>query len=488
MIAALAACTDRVALTIPFPSIAGAQTEIIRFGDEVHVLRAGEALIFEGSLPESGTFDVAAKLYDRSPEELHLTLGPRALAEPGFPWIGQGFTLDVLGFEAGDWRASEDPRLADYAAKYGIRSLGHGSGEGHLCLVTGDGDLYCMGADEVLDLSPLTRGTRVPLRIAGLGLVEDVALSLRATCAIVAGKVLCFGLNSSRQLGQPASSIASAMPLVVPGVDEAIAIDAHGARTCVIERGGAVTCWGISLLTVTPTSAEPAKVRFPRPIEHIAVGTDALCGIAGGEAWCQGRRPALGYTGSQCNESPGVLPTTEPVPLELPAPIRGHVAEVTLGEFGGCARSEDGAVYCWGCNTNGSVGTGAKRDGELLPPTRVEVPPMLRVEAGGSSVCGITFEHDVYCWGSNDQGQLARVDFDSIAPMAMPISDVVDISVQWNNTCLTLASGEIRCVGRYDCGQLGAGRFPGDLPGATCNQAPPGERRGAHTKLETVVL
>jgi len=68
----------------------------------------------------------------------------------------------------------------------------------------------------------------------------------------------------------------------------------------------------------------------------------------------------------------------EPAPLDLPAPIRGHVAEVTLGEFGGCARSDDGAVYCSGCNTSGAIGTGATLTGEILPPTRVDVPPIDR--------------------------------------------------------------------------------------------------------------
>ncbi|MBN9162596.1 MAG: hypothetical protein J0I07_16660 [Myxococcales bacterium] len=77
------------------------------------------------------------------------------------------------------------------------------------------------------------------------------------------------------------------------------------------------------------------------------------------------------------------------------------VTQVSVGpNFGTCARTSDGSVYCWGKNELGQLGR--PRSEERLPtPTRVEgIPPVDHVELGSSLGCAIgSSDRALYCWG-----------------------------------------------------------------------------------------
>ncbi len=77
--------------------------------------------------------------------------------------------------------------------------------------------------------------------------------------------------------------------------------------------------------------------------------------------------------------------------------------EVSAGFAHACARTADGAVYCWGLNGSGETG-GSKHfeanDRALALPERVPGLRATRVVAGKAASCALTTAGVVECWGA----------------------------------------------------------------------------------------
>ncbi len=449
--ASLGACTDRVPVKIPVPDLPGAKSEVVLIGDRVLAYDLGQDVVFEDQpLPDEDTVRIAARVFTRSLSELGLAPGPVAMA-PGFRRGGTGFTLDITRGVPERWVPGEDPRLDGYAPAYRMKALGRGTGEVHTCFVSDAGQLDCAGA---LVQSPLGHASSTPAPMPGIDEVDQVASGNAHTCFIRRGHVQCFGDNTFGQLGRTASSTGSAIPLEVAAITDAIELEAHGNRTCALERGGRVTCWGTLYQTVR-TTALPRALAFADPVEHLVVGTYAVCGVTGDAIACQSFHGPNGFPSS---DGDGAVFEEVPIPLDLGA--LPSVKEITLATAGGCVLSARGEVDCWGYNGAGDVGTAERSDADL-PPTRLAVPPLVDIDQGASNACGLTPDGRVFCWGVNNFGQLGLAGAAS-APVALigpdgdAISGAVEVAVYWSHICVRLATEEVLCGGRNDRGQLGA--------------------------------
>jgi len=72
-----------------------------------------------------------------------------------------------------------------------------------------------------------------------------------------------------------------------------------------------------------------------------------------------------------------------------PTPPKSHVSipgavQITVGEGYGCARTEAGAVWCWGSNWMGALGDGTLEDHDPRP---VVLPPAAEIAGGGARTC-----------------------------------------------------------------------------------------------------
>lgn len=86
-----------------------------------------------------------------------------------------------------------------------------------------------------------------------------------------------------------------------------------------------------------------------------------------------------------------------------PAPVVGlsSVVQISVGSnLGTCARTSDGAVWCWGRNDAGQLGRPLTEQ-TVAVPTRVEgIPPVKDVQLGYRMACAIAAEGGaLYCWG-----------------------------------------------------------------------------------------
>lgn len=139
-----------------------------------------------------------------------------------------------------------------------------GAGAEHSCAALATGGVKCWGRNSSGQLGGLfpASGTGA-VTVAGItGVVDQLDGGGMHTCAVTQGDLWCWGENHRGQLGLgttagtvtandcPVSSLPGSQgscvpdPTPVPFVDDAAAVVAGEAHTCVISTTGTVRCWG----------------------------------------------------------------------------------------------------------------------------------------------------------------------------------------------------------------------------------------------------
>jgi hypothetical protein len=129
-----------------------------------------------------------------------------------------------------------------------------------------------------------------------------------------------------------------------------------------------------------------------------------------------------------------------------------------------CAWKDSGPIYCWGSNKGGQLGVGHKFP-VSHPIAVVGLADVKKVVCGldnpdvAGHTCAIDANKQLWCWGSNDFGQLGlgAGDFtDRTLPTAVPgMTDVVDLGLGTGHTCALDGAGAVWCWGDSAALQLG---------------------------------
>lgn len=131
---------------------------------------------------------------------------------------------------------------------------------------------------------------------------------------------------------------------------------------------------------------------------------------------------------------------------------------LSLGGAHGCTIvASDGVVRCWGSNLFGALGAGPVN---ATVPVVVPLPrPALQVSAGGDHTCAVLDNHELWCWGYNNDGQIGNGSSgERVPPVKVSgLSGVAQVSAGGDHTCAVLTDGSARCWGRGLFGKLGDG-------------------------------
>ena len=147
------------------------------------------------------------------------------------------------------------------------------------------------------------------------------------------------------------------------------------------------------------------------------------------------------------------------------------VRSVEVGGYHSCAVLTSREVRCWGYNEDGELGNGSySSPATVAVATRNasnsgRLQNVTQLALGLYHSCALLTSGQVRCWGRNDDGELGTGDNDgSNLPRVVrnatdtgPLQNVAAISAEHDSTCALLTNGQVRCWGGDDYGQLGNG-------------------------------
>jgi alpha-tubulin suppressor-like RCC1 family protein len=368
----------------------------------------------------------------------------------------------------------------------------------HTCARTDDGRVKCWGLNNYGqlgydDTQPRGNGTgQKTNELAGVNLGEGrtavaVAAGDNHTCAILDnGDTKCWGRNNNGQLGQgdvgpdPSLGDESGEMAMLPPINfgpgrRAIDIAAGQIFTCARLDDNSVKCWG--------GNSEG----------QLGQGNTVQLGVVVGDL----------AAAAPINLGTGLTPTA-----------------LSLAQDHACAILADAAganhVKCWGDNRWGQLGLGiALNDhrgdaenemGDSLPEVNLGTGlSATDIQANGGHTCVVLSDQSIKCWGLNTWGQVGLnagnnapadrlqcagpsdcigddpAEMGDALPAAIAAGSAMRLASGFRHTCALLTSGELKCWGSNEHGELGIGDNMG-------NNVIIGDQPGEMAALATTVL
>ena len=215
-------------------------------------------------------------------------------------------------------------------------------------------------------------------------------------------------------------------------------------------------------------------------VDQVVVGANHACAIFNhGKMKCWGRND-FGQLGLVDDYSRG--DKEDMMGSHLPwvnlGSSTGQILKVSLGFRSTCALFETGKIKCWGENDQGQLGCESDANLAIMNVPNPDALPYVKLGTNikvkdlamsASTVCILTLEGKVKCWGSNDDGHLgigmtgSRGQTPGDMGDALPFVDVgtaepvIQLAVGASHTCVLFESGRVKCWGNNGYAQLGLG-------------------------------
>ncbi len=302
--------------------------------------------------------------------------------------------------------------VAGPIATCGLTSLGQtfcwgSADEGALAGIANDA---CAGR-EPFDTPPVPC-SRVPIAVGGSLRFGTLAMGAGVICGLTAsGSAFCWGRNELGQLGN-GGHLDTTAPRQVAGNLQFTTITVGDKHACALVASGRAYCWGANGVGQlgsgnTNGTSVPVEVLTGQLFQDIGAGNDITCGLTlEGRVYCWGR----GQITFALEPPWPFIPGTSIIPI--PTAIGGDLTfrEMTVGLVHACGLTTDGLAYCWGSNDNFQGGfepslscTRFDNCGPTLINSEIRFQ---HLEAGTIHTCGRAVNSAIYCWGSNISGEL----------------------------------------------------------------------------------
>jgi hypothetical protein len=277
-----------------------------------------------------------------------------------------------------------------------------------------------------------------PVRVSDTLKFAAITAGGEHACALTMdGDIYCWGSSQHQQLGSAVLTetcgngtfACSSTPVRLEGAPRFTAVAASMWGTCGLDVSGAAHCWGFGLGgrqrdLLRASSGVPVAV--PGGLSFSALTANPAgtrtCGLApDGRAWCWALSDGSSGGGqSQVFAGPDLVATGS------------RFVSISFGAEHGCGVDVVRDVYCWGSNQLGQLGVGASAlDGgirESSAPVPVSGQLKLdRIVAASGYSCGLDTQGSLYCWGLGfpvDDRSAAR------SPRGFPVHGALPISIE----------------------------------------------------------
>ena len=236
-----------------------------------------------------------------------------------------------------------------------------------------------------------------------------------------------------------------------------------------------------------------------RDISQISTRFNHTCALTKGgnvKCWGWGGKGRLGHGVIQGSNTPVYVHTSETDSDPL-----SEIAAISSGESHTCALTDSGTVKCWGNGADGRLGNGATS--ESYTPIDVHtsdsdtspLSDITAISSGYYHVCALTDSGTVKCWGTGNDGRLGDGGTsDRTTPVDVcerektadeascpKLSGIVAIAAGEVTSCALTDTGNVKCWGKGDYGQIGNGEtestnaYPVDVHTGTSDSTPLGD-------------
>lgn len=330
----------------------------------------------------------------------------------------------------------------------------------------------------------------------------DTASGIFQTCGIFDAKTWCWGRNDKGQLGigltdavrrtEPVQVVREA-GMLLEEQDKYVAVG--NEVMCIATVSNNVYCVGANYAgqlgnNATADRNKPVRVDVSgtgmagKTINGLVAGMDFVCALANQDVYCWGNGE-VGQMGSGSTVTRLLKPNLvtvvgaangRPVSMIAATPQARHA----------CAIASNRA-YCWGLNDRGQIGNGTTS--WALSPVAVTTPSGMAgkniisiATTGGFAIngsgsdgttpngtrrahtCAVTSDGQVYCWGSNQYGQMGQGSW-SMAVQSTPVRvmgalstrTVTQVGTSYGTTCALTTGNQVYCWGQNTNGQVGDG-------------------------------
>ena len=340
------------------------------------------------------------------------------------------------------------------------------AGDKHTCAIALNDTIWCWGYNRYGQLGSSSFSddfSSSPIQttaLPGSRIAHRVVAGLDHTCVLATdGTVWCWGQNMNGKLGD-GSFLNRGVPVQALLGTTALMIAAGGSTTCAALSDNSVKCWGKgssgqignnAVLTSNETPVYASLIPASFTVAHLEIGNTHSCAVSViGAVWCWGEftNGRLGTT----QESNAVTPTAT-------AFVGGIASEVAAGAAHTCALLTNETVTCFGDNNKGQLGQALATVSNSTPTVASLAATATHVVVGGQFTCALLTTSAVHCFGDDLKGQLGAGTSGSFRETPAAVTGltgtVVDVVAGTSHACAVMSTGQVRCWGLNDQGQLG---------------------------------
>jgi alpha-tubulin suppressor-like RCC1 family protein len=329
-----------------------------------------------------------------------------------------------------------------------------------------DGSVWGFGLNDCYQMASTDPSVgQTPVRIAGIDNVRavsaghDFALALRAD-----GTVWGWGNNGRTQLGDGTSANRSTPTRVrdpedatgVKPLGNVAAVSAGFSHALALRSDGTVWAWGYNDhgqigdgSTASVVRFIPVKVPTLSHVVAVSAGRNhSLALSSGGTVWAWGGNAdgQLGIGSTASSSSPVQVPNLE------------GVVAVVAGQVSSLALKADGTVWAWGNNAFGQLGNGQQPVGSSTPVQVTGIDRVVALDSQSHTILALRADGALWGWGNNQTGQLGTgtPSYSAVSPVrSVALDGLVSISSGHVHSLVMRADGSVWSWGHNGYGQLG---------------------------------
>ena len=359
-------------------------------------------------------------------------------------------------------------------------------GQNHTCAIANE-EVYCWGISARVGIDA-AGNTTLPRHLPELSGAVKIEAGDYHTCALLkTNEVYCWGRNRNFQVGVLEDREIISPTKVDLGqnniVDMALGNGNNPsiARSCALTDLGEIYCWGTAGFgvfgSIEPLLAHSFALQPEQNVSGIEIADSQSCMVSDGRLYGAGYNDYSQFASDRYFIGAPVLISEDPVSSfdcnrytncyvssgkmfcqgntytgqqEITS-LGSTVVRPVSASHTSCGLMNNGDLYCWGSNGNGQVGNGSTTAVNVNSPF-LTLTDVSQAVGGTNVLCAIKNDKTVWCWGNNSVGATGNPGSHVLVPtLVQGLPDLssasyLKIKINAATTCLQ-ADNDLYCWG-----------------------------------------